>query len=159
MKEIRVHKGLLWLVMAVVLLSFFYAVPVTVKGVGEVFADARGVCAEHEAADVPGFTGAALSNTVTLGGAAGRPEACPRSISAARSVLNEIAMREHQEPRILQVRFWAVMSLMFLSVCVICRILIRRFGCRMIELWQNIYYIHQVDGKKGKRLFGCCIGR
>ena len=36
-----------------------------------------------------------------------------------------------------------------LLVCVVCRILSRRYGCRMIYHWENIYYIHQTDGKKG----------
>lgn len=159
MKGIRKHKGLLWLVAAFVLLSFFYMAPVMVREASVESLNADGIYAQRDVLDMSEMAGTVLSNAMILHGVPGRPEACPGNISAARTMLDEIATREQQAPRILLVRFLAVVSLLILFVRVICRQLIRRYGCHMIDLWQNIYYIHQVDGKKGKRLLGCYIGR
>lgn len=159
MKKIRKHKGLLWLMAAFVLLSFLYMAPVMVKRASEELTDADGIYKEQNLSDLSGMAGSVISNAMTLHGAADRPEACPGNLSAARTMLDEIAAREQQAPRILLVRFLAVAALLILCVRVICRLLIRRYGCHMIKVWQNIYYIHQVDGKKGKRLLNCYIGR
>ena len=64
------------------------------------------------------------------------------------SVLDEVVMQGaggHAQPA---VKLLAVVVWVMLLVCVVCRILSRRYGCRMIYHWENIYYIHQTDGKK-----------
>ena len=58
-------------------------------------------------------------------------------------------MREQAGMRSLLSKLLAVVVWVMLLVCVVCRILSRRYGCRMIYHWENIYYIHQTDGKKG----------
>lgn len=156
MTDIGKHKRWLCLMAAFVLLSFFYMAPVRPEGTLPKPADADGV--ECGLSDMSGMSGLVISNAMNLHGADCRPEACTDNISAARIMLDEIATRE-QQPRILLARFLAVVSLLILFVRVICKLLIRRYGCHMIDLWQNIYYIHLVDGKKGKRLLDCYIRR
>ena len=65
------------------------------------------------------------------------------------SVLDEVVKREQAGMRSLLSKLLAVVVWVMLLVCVVCRILSRRYGCRMIYHWENIYYIHQTDGKKG----------
>ena len=65
------------------------------------------------------------------------------------SVLDEVVMLEQAGMRSLLSKLLAVVVWVMLLVCVVCRILSRRYGCRMIYHWENIYYIHQTDGKKG----------
>lgn len=49
-------------------------------------------------------------------------------------------------------RFLTVIFTIFLLPGMVVRISLVLFGSSFIELWQNIYYIHWIDGKKGRRL-------
>ena len=77
------------------------------------------------------------------------PDACTDTFTMIHSVLDEVVMREQAGMRSLLSKLLAVVVWVMLLVCVVCRILSRRYGCRMIYHWENIYYIHQTDGKKG----------
>ena len=78
-----------------------------------------------------------------------KPDACTDTFTMIHSVLDEVVMREQAGMRSLLSKLLAVVVWVMLLVCVVCRILSRRYGCRMIYHWENIYYIHQTDGKKG----------
>lgn len=93
------------------------------------------------------------SPAVTDAGNRRLPEGTGR-ISLARELLEDIVTREQNAARAQLIRFWAMAFVIAFIVCVAYRAAIRRFGSQMIALWQNIYYIHQVDGKKGKRFLG-----
>lgn len=74
------------------------------------------------------------------------------SVSLARILLNEIAARGQQATRTFLVRFFAVLTVIILCISSACRIAMRRFSVRMIPVWENIYYIHQMDGEKGNAI-------
>lgn len=159
MTNSKKHKSLLCLMAAVVLLAFFYMAPIMTKDAATQIQMAEGACAEQTSIDMQGMGEKAISDAVVLHGASSRPDTYPDSITAVRTVLDEIATREQHAPRILIVRFLAVMSILILFVHVICGILMRRYGCHMIELWENIYYIHLIDGKKDAPFLECYIRR
>ena len=116
------------------LLSFFYVVP-DPAGKAE-----RGNAAACVADGQAALTGEMrhegswqnmMSAQTLLEARDANPDACTDTFTMIHSVLDEVVM-------------WVM-----LLVCVVCRILSRRYGCRMIYHWENIYYIHQTDGKKG----------
>lgn len=159
MTKSKKHKSLLCLMAAVVLLSFFYMAPVMTKDAALQIQMAESVCTERTAIDAQGTAEKAISDAVVLRGASSRPDTYPDSITAVRNVLDEIATREQHAPRILIGRFLAVMLVLILFVHVICGIVMRRYGCHMIDLWENINYIHLVDGKKDAPFLECYIRR
>lgn len=73
-------------------------------------------------------------------------------ITASKSTLDEVVTREQKTEHVISIRFIAVMCTLFCAIQVVYRITLRRFGCRMIALWENILYIHQIDGAKGNDL-------
>ena len=73
-----------------------------------------------------------------------KPDACTDTFTMIHSVLDEVVMREQAGMRSLLSKLLAVVVWVMLLVCVVCRILSRRYGCRMIYHWENIYYIHQM---------------
>lgn len=151
------YKALVCLTAVIVLLSFFYMVPVMTENVTAQIQKAESVWAEHEPHAAQELSGKAIPDAMALLGVGSRPAAYPDSITAARTEVDEIATREQHAPRILIVRFLAVMSMQLLLIHMICGILMRRYGCHMIDLWENIYYIHLVDGKKDAPFLECYI--
>ncbi len=79
------------------------------------------------------------------------------SINAGRAETGDAAAGEARSGRHHGLRFLAVIFLMVLLSCALLRAVAIYFGSCAIRLWQNIYYIHRVDGKKGKR-FSVVIG-
>lgn len=156
MPDIRKCKGLLGLALTLVLLSFFYSSPA--------FSDlGYGIIKEEKA--VPGAGAEALQlheneeagvnlsgvRPATLtAGESGMPDHTAR-ISLARTLLDELLARDHKIVRSLLARFLLITVIAIFMLQVASRMLIRRYGYHMIELWQNINYIHEVDGKKGER--------
>lgn len=135
------HKLVCCLMAMALLLSFFYVVP-DPAGKAE-----RGNAAACVADGQAALTGEMrhegswqnmMSAQTLLEARDAKPDACTDTFTMIHSVLDEVVMREQ-----------AVVMWVMLLVCVVCRILSRRYGCRMIYHWENIYYIHQTDGKKG----------
>ena len=146
------HKLVCCLMAMVLLLSFFYVVP-DPAGKAE-----RGNAAACVADGQAALTGEMrhegswqnmMSAQTLLEARDAKPDACTDTFTMIRSVLDEVVMREQAGMRSLLSKLLAVVVWVMLLVCVVCRILSRRYGCRMIYHWENIYYIHQTDGKKG----------
>lgn len=141
MPDVRKCKWLLGLLGVLVLLSFLHAAPAFAQSLADIAPENR---------------------TIDLATISAGDKNLPSgmdSISLVKKAVEDIVTREQNQnqTRTLLIRFVAIVFILILVVCVICRILIRRYGCHMIEVWQNIYYIHQVDGKKGER-FSVYIG-
>lgn len=138
MLDIRSCKKMIGILIAVVLLSFFGVVQekMPVNTAAEMLGTRQ--CAtyilENESADVAEI-----------------PDRGTR-ITTAKSMLDEVMMRQQRTTRVIQIRFIAVVCMLLCAIWVVYRITIRRFGCLMIDLWENITYIHQIDGAKGKGL-------
>ena len=142
------HKLVCCLMAMVLLLSFFYVVP---DPAGRAERGNAAVCSDGQSAltgemQHEGFWQNMMSAQTLLEARDAKPDACTDTFTMIHSVLDEVVMREQAGMRSLLSKLLAVV--MFL-VCVVCRILSRRYGCRMIYHWENIYYIHQTDGKKG----------
>lgn len=134
MPDIRNCKKMVGIVIAVVLLSFFGAIQERLP----VNTAAELLGAEQCAVD-------AADNRI-----AGTGEKTDRGtrITAAKSMLDEVVTREQKTTRVMPIRFIAVVCMFLCAIWVVYRITIRRFSCRMIDLWENIIYIHQIDGAK-----------
>ncbi len=138
MLDSRNCKKMIGIMIAVVLLSFFGATQEKMP--------------VNTAAEL---LGAELCGTDAAdNGIAGTRETPDRGtrITAAKSMLDEAVTREQKTTRVMPIRFIAVVCMLLCAMWVVCRITIRRFGCRMIDLWENIIYIHQIDGAKGNVL-------
>lgn len=160
MKNSRRYKSWLCLMAAIVLSSFFYMAPIMTEDAASQIQTAETARMEQTLADTQGMPeGNVIRGTVVLHGASSRPDSYPDTITAARNVLDEAATKEQHAPRVLIGRFLAVMLMLILFVHMICVILMRRYGCHMIDLWENIYYIHLVDGKKDAPFLECYIRR
>ncbi len=61
------------------------------------------------------------------------------------------AAGEQQHGRYQLLRFLTVLSALLFLSCSFIREGSRRFGESAVALWQNVYYIHLVDGKKDRR--------
>lgn len=146
MSYISKSKGLLGFVMAFILLSFFYIVPVQAGAKAVLIGDEVCTVQDRE----PERAAKLTSPDARL------PEGAAR-ISLARTMMDEIVMREQHGARTLLLRFLAIVMVVILLMGAICQQLCRRYGYHMIPHWQNINYIHEVDGKKGER-FSVYIG-
>lgn len=73
-------------------------------------------------------------------------------LAAPQSSMDDIVIKEQRSGRGATVRFIAIVFVLFHAVRVVYRAAIRRYGKQLIRLWQNIVYIHQIDGKKGNGL-------
>lgn len=145
------HKLVCCLMAMVLLLSFFYVVP---DPAGRAERGNAAVCSDGQSAltgemQHEGFWQNMMSAQTLLEARDAKPDACTDTFTMIHSVLDEVVMRDPAGMRSLLSKLLAVVMWVMLLVCVVCRILSRRYGCRMIYHWENIYYIHQTDGKKG----------
>lgn len=145
------HKLVCCLMAMVLLLSFFYVVP---DPAGRAERGNAAVCSDGQPAltgemQHEGFWQNMMPAQTLLEARDAKPDACTDTFTMIHSVLDEVVMREQAGMRSLLSKLLAVVVWVMLLVCVVCRILSRRYGCRMIHHWENIYYIHQTDGKKG----------
>lgn len=148
------HKLVCCLMAMVLLLSFFYVVP---DPAGKAERGNAAVCSDGQSALTgemrhEGSWQNMMSAQTLLETRDANPDACTDTFTMIHSVLDEVVMREQAGMRSLLSKLLAVVVWVMLLVCVVCRILGRRYGCRMIHHWENIYYIHQTDGKKGDSL-------
>lgn len=125
MPDIRRYKIFLYFVTVFVLLSFFAVQPTAVDFEVHRMGAAAVLC-------TPGGVQTEDFNMIL----------------PARHLLEDIAEREKASTHILLLRFLMVTFAVFLLFCALYRMMIRRFGGHMIALWQNIHYIHQIDGEK-----------
>ena len=147
MSYVGKSRGLLGFMMALILLSFFYAVPVPAGAPAGLIGKTKSAQTES----VHTYPDGATSKVATLTSPDDRlPEGAAR-ISLARTMMDEIMAREQQGARTMLLRFLAIVMLVILLMGAICQQLCRRYGYHMIPHWQNINYIHEVDGKKGER--------
>lgn len=165
MPDIRKRKGFLYFVIAMVLMSFVHAVPME----SPVTASAMTAYRQQEeqpqeknralkefsvAAVTPVVSFEAMnSKTVSFGDTlVYRSPAKNENISEGEAETHESEGRVMRSRRYHGFRFLAVIFTMFLLPEVIVHISLILFGSSSIELWKNIYYIHWIDGKKGRRL-------
>lgn len=138
MSDIRNCKKMAGIMLAVILLTFFGVIQekLPVNTVVEMFGAEQSItdAAEDEIAS-----------------ACKMPDRETR-ITASKTTLDEVVTREQKTVHVMPIRFIAVVCALFCAIRVVYRITIRRFGCRMIALWENILYIHQIDGAKGNDL-------
>lgn len=80
-----------------------------------------------------------------------KPDACTDTFTMIHSVLDEVVMREQAGMRSLLSKLLAVVMWVMLLVCVVCRILSRRYGCRMIYPLGE-YLLYTSDRWKERRL-------
>lgn len=149
------HKLVCCLMAMLLLLSFFYVVP---DSAGMAERESYAGCAADGQSGLSGeiYHAGVMQNIMSaqtlLDVRDVKPDACTDTFTMIHSVLDEVVMREQAGMRSLLSKLLAVIMWVMLLVCVVCRILSRRYGCRMIDHWENIYYIHQTDGKKGDYL-------
>lgn len=147
MTDFRKHKWLICWVAVFVLLSFFYIEPAArAAEAGNTACSTAAACS-----DGAGWSVAAELKSPALidTGRNQLPQQNGR-VTADRFMQNEVAARQQSGSVSLLIRFFAVALMLLLLICMSSRILMRRFCPCATVLWQNIYYIHQTDGKKGK---------
>lgn len=83
--------------------------------------------------------------------ACGLPEETPAA-TLARTTQSEAALGEQNQSRFQMLRFLVEVYVLLMIPAVILHMALKRFSSHMIILWQNIKYIHLVDGKKAKRI-------
>ena len=83
--------------------------------------------------------------------ACGLPEETPAS-TLARTTQSEAALGEQNQSRLQILRFLVEVYVLLMIPAVILHMALKRFSSHMIILWQNIKYIHLIDGKKAKRI-------
>lgn len=65
---------------------------------------------------------------------------------------DELITREEKPSHTSLVRFIAVVTVLVFAIQVVYHATLHRYGCHMIEVWESIIYIHQMDGKKKEGL-------
>lgn len=138
MPDIRACKKMVGIMLAVILLSFFGAIQ-----------EKMPVNTETELLGAESCVADTADNGIAD---AGKRPAGETRITAAKSMPQEAVIREQKTIRVMPIRFLAVVCMLLCAIWVVYRITIWRFGCRMIDLWENIIYIHQIDGAKGNVL-------
>lgn len=73
-------------------------------------------------------------------------------VSEAKSSMDDVITRERNTTQVTAIRFIVVVYSLFFAVQVVYRSVIRCYGSHMIALWENITYIHEIDGKKGNTI-------
>ena len=165
MPDIRKRKSLLYFVICMVLISFIHAVPVE----NPVTASAAAIY-QREKEDIPiahrmlkEFSIAAVmpvvsfeamnTKNVSFGDTlVYRAPVENENISEGKEESHESEGRTMRSRRYHVFRFLTVVFTMFLLPSVVVHISLLLYGSSYIELWKDIYYIHWIDGKKGRRL-------
>lgn len=167
MQGMKKHKWMLYILIGFILMSFFQFLPQTdtlhlyetaPQGIDLTTDWLMGYESQEHQAD--GLTGREIEEYQTdrLTGpgtverpACALPEETPAS-TLARTTQSEAALGEQNQSRFQILRFLVEVSVLLMIPAVILHMALKRFGSHMIILWQNIKYIHLVDGKKAKRI-------
>lgn len=145
MPDIRKWKGLLGLALIFVLLSYFCSASSSAK------LGLESAAAWNQTAEGRSSHDVEASHAMVLTSFEDRmPESAAR-ISPVRLPIEEFVNREQDICSTQLARFLAIAIIIMFVVHVTYRTVIRRYGHHMIALWENIVYIHEVDGKKGER--------
>lgn len=143
MPDIRKCKGLLGLVLAIVLLSFFYSAQANIK----LGADVAAVWNETE--EETWNQDEKTDHPIMLTSPESQMLESAARIAPVQSAMEEFENREQNASGTQLVRFLTVAIIILFVAHVTLWTVIRRYGYRMIALWENVVYIHEVDGKKG----------
>ena len=136
MRAIRRREVLIGVMLVMILLSFFSTAKERISGFAEYTISTHAGCIGCEEERI-------------YQQASARPAA---RIVDAKDTLDDVIMREQKTVRSIVVRFLVIVLVLFYVIRAVYRMTIRRFGCHMIILWENICYIHKVDGEKENRL-------
>lgn len=131
MQDIRKYRKLICMMLAWLLLSFF----------------------DMARQDVSAQT---LCEAVSLGHSANEvvlvcTKQVPNGVDKFVPVENktdEVMTQAEKPSREVTIRFVAIVTVLFFAIQVTYHTTIHRYGCHMIDVWENIIYIHQIDGKK-----------
>ena len=138
MIDIRNHKKWIGILTILVLLSFFcmFQGKIPEKTLRELANERTGVLytAENVCADVA------------------KNQDRETRIVEEKGMSLEAVTQGQKTMRVVTIRFIAVVCMVLCIICMAYRIVIRRYGARMIKLWENITYIHKMDGAKGNAL-------
>ena len=165
MPDIRKRKSFLYFMICVVLASFLHAVPVehpvTASRTTYHYVQERHLPATQQThlgfyiPDVKPVVSLEAMNTknVSFGDTLvyRAPVENEQSIEGTEES-RESEGRTMRSRRYHGFRFLTVIFTMLLLPGVIAHLSLILFGSSSIELWKNIYYIHWIDGKKGRRL-------
>lgn len=131
MHDISKYRKLICLMLAWFLLSFFDMAGQSVS--------AQSLCGTAN----PGSSG----NDVLLICTKQVPNGVDKFVKI-ESKTNEVMTQTENASHDLVIRFIAIVTALFFAIQVIYHTTIHRYGCHMIDVWENIIYIHQTDGKK-----------
>ena len=167
MQRVKQHKWFLFILIGFIVISFFQFLPQTDTlhlyektpqsfeltaggllkyGIEGQNADQAGEC-ELEEYHTDRLTGPEIAERQ----ACGLPEETPAA-TLARTTQSEAALGEQNQSRFQMLRFLVEVYVLLMIPAVILHMALKRFSSHMIILWQNIKYIHLVDGKKAKRI-------
>lgn len=132
MLDIRKYKKLIGIILALILLSFF---------------DATRQDVSAHTAHIVTVVEHGNGNAVLLATADNAPSGIDKFV-AVESQIDEAITQEEKSAHEPLVRFIAVVFALFFAIQVVYHTTIRRYGCHMIDVWENVIYIHQIDGKK-----------
>ena len=159
MQRVKQHKWFLFILIGFIVISFFQFLPQTDTlhlyektpqsfeltaggllkyGIEGQNADQAGEC-ELEEYHIDRLTGPEIA------------EETPAA-TLARTTQSEAALGEQNQSRFQMLRFLVEVYVLLMIPAVILHMALKRFSSHMIILWQNIKYIHLVDGKKAKRI-------
>lgn len=131
MLDIRKCRKLIGIILALILLSFFDA--------------------ERQDVSAQTLYGASQSvrseNVVLLTCAKQLPSGVDKFVPVENKTDKAITQGEKPTNAPL-IRFIAIVTALFFAIQIIYHATIHRYGCHMIDVWENVAYIHQIDGKK-----------
>lgn len=130
-RDIRKYRKLIYMMLAWFLLSFFDMAGQEIS--------AQTLCG----ASVSGY----CENEVLLVGTKQVPNGVDKFVPVGNKT-EEVITQTEKTSHELTMRFIAIVTALFFAIQVIYHATIHRYGCHMIDVWENIIYIHQIDGKK-----------
>lgn len=131
MRDIRKYRKLIFMMLAWLLLSFFDMAGQNISA-QTLYGAANQEYSENEA---------------FLVGTKQVPNGVDKFVPVENKV-EEVITQTEKPSHELTIRFIAIVTALFFAILVIYHATIHRYGCHMIEVWENIIYIHQIDGKK-----------
>lgn len=151
MQSVKKHKWILFFLIGFMIISFFQFLPQTdtlhlektsqnLKLAADILPDGGIEQYQTDWLMEPGIAEHQACNV---------PENIPAS-AFARTTQSDAVLGEQGQSRFQILRFLVEVYVLIVIPAVILHMALKRFGSHMIMLWQNIKYIHLVDGKKAK---------
>ena len=167
MQRVKQHKCFLFILIGFIVISFFQLLPQTdtlhlyektPQSFNLTTEELMGYGIEEHYADVAGGSDGAeyqadrlMKPEIAGHQTCSLPEETPAA-TLARTTQSEAALGEQNQSRFQILRFLVEVYVLLMIPAVILHMALKRFSSHMIMLWQNIKYIHLVDGKKAKRI-------